>query len=281
MRKKSVFLDIDGTISDYGMIQASTITAIQKARENGHKVFICTGRSRGMIGQDIIDIGFDGLVCSAGAYVEVNDKILFHQSMEKELLNSAIDYFQKYDIKYFLESNTKLYSTQESIEFMKDRFHRMEEQIKKRSGHEKHKKPDVIESMLSATQQLKNRNDINKISFTSEFRTVEQIKRDWTGKLAVIPGAVKEMGTDSGEISQMKITKATGVQHVIEHLRIPKESTMAVGDGSNDFEMLEYVEIGIAMGNALEELKKVADYVTESIDQDGIYSCFLKYGLLT
>lgn len=56
---------------------------------------------------------------------------------------------------------------------------------------------------------------------------------------------------------------------------------MVAGDGSNDFEMLEYANAGIAMGNALEESKRAADYVSNSMNEDYLYNCFQKYGLLT
>lgn len=281
MNKKAIFLDIDGTISHFGEVRPSAIQGIKKARENGHKILLCTGRALEMIDEDIIKLGFDGIVASAGAYVEVDGNILFHKTINKNLLNSAIDYFEKYELKYFLETNTKLYGTEENIMYQKTRIYCMQKKWPQIQRKENNNKLNQMETMLSPTCQLKNREDVNKISFTSDFRKVEQIKKDWEGKLMVIPATIEEMGDGSGEISQIGITKATGIQHAIKFLGFSREATMAVGDGSNDFEMLEYANIGIAMGNALEELKKTADYVTNSIDEDGLYNCFQKYGLLT
>lgn len=55
---------------------------------------------------------------------------------------------------------------------------------------------------------------------------------------------------------------------------------MAFGDGHNDIDMLEYVHIGIAMGNANDEVKKHADDITDDIDQDGIYNALKKYHII-
>ena len=64
--------------------------------------------------------------------------------------------------------------------------------------------------------------------------------------------------------------KTAGIQAVLEHYGIKKEECMAFGDGGNDKDMLQYAGIGIAMGNATEDVKQVADYVTKDIDEDGI-----------
>ena len=72
MIRRAVFLDVDGTLVDYsGRIPASARHAVRAARANGHLVFLCTGRSRSELWPDVTDIGFDGLVGGAGAYVEV------------------------------------------------------------------------------------------------------------------------------------------------------------------------------------------------------------------
>ena len=72
MIRRAVFLDVDGTLVDYsGRIPASARHAVRAARANGHLVFLCTGRSRSELWPAVTDIGFDGLVGGAGAYVEV------------------------------------------------------------------------------------------------------------------------------------------------------------------------------------------------------------------
>ena len=69
-------------------------------------------------------------------------------------------------------------------------------------------------------------------------------------------------------------SKAEGIKKMLEILGIPREHVYAFGDALNDKEMLEFVGTGIAMGNAVQEIKDIADMVTKSVDQEGI-----KYGL--
>jgi len=82
---KLIFLDIDGTLTQ--MLAPPTprvIRAIREARANGHQVFLCTGRNPPIITEDILDIGFDGVVASAGCHVEVNGQVLYDSVLPEE-----------------------------------------------------------------------------------------------------------------------------------------------------------------------------------------------------
>ena len=72
------------------------------------------------------------------------------------------------------------------------------------------------------------------------------------------------------EIVLSDISKATGIEKVLSYYGASREDSVAIGDGSNDIEMVEYANIGIAMGNASADLIAVADYVTTDIEKDGI-----------
>lgn len=71
--------------------------------------------------------------------------------------------------------------------------------------------------------------------------------------------------------------KVLGIKKYIKMMNILKEETMAFGDGENDLEMLEFVEYGVALGNGVDELKKIANYVTDDIDDDGVYNAIQHY----
>ena len=74
----------------------------------------------------------------------------------------------------------------------------------------------------------------------------------------------------SGEMTKMGVNKATGMQRLMDELKIGREDTIAFGDGRNDIEMIEETGLGIAMGNAVPELKSVAKYITTNIEEEGI-----------
>lgn len=84
MEKRLIFLDIDGTLIEPGRMEppASAVEAVEKARANGHKVFLCTGRNYKMT-SPVLHYGFDGYVSSAGGYVVCGDKVLFDCPMDK------------------------------------------------------------------------------------------------------------------------------------------------------------------------------------------------------
>ena len=76
------------------------------------------------------------------------------------------------------------------------------------------------------------------------------------------------------------LSKADGIAAVIERFGITADEVMAFGDGGNDSEMLKYAGTGIAMGNADDTARSAADYVTLTVDQDGISHALRHFGLL-
>ena len=75
-------------------------------------------------------------------------------------------------------------------------------------------------------------------------------------------------------------SKASGIESILRHFGIKKEECIAFGDGGNDIEMLEYCGIGVAMGNALDGVKAVADHITDTVDNDGIAKALRHYGVI-
>lgn len=77
---KIIFIDIDGTLlMENGMVPESAVQACKQARENGHLLYLCTGRSKAEIYDYIWEIGFDGLIGAAGGYVESGGEMLYHK----------------------------------------------------------------------------------------------------------------------------------------------------------------------------------------------------------
>ena len=125
------------------------------------------------------------------------------------------------------------------------------------------------------------RSDVNKICFLENkdipFLTIID---NFSDAFNVIHCTVPSFGDDSGELSVVGVNKASAIEALINHLNIPQENTFAFGDGMNDADMLEYCHIGIAVGNAKEGLKAIADEVCDDIAEDGIYKTMKKYQLI-
>ncbi|WP_264757794.1 HAD family hydrolase [Neobacillus dielmonensis] len=119
--KKAIFIDVDGTlVNQNGVVPESAKFAVQKARENGHLVFICTGRSKAILFPEILEVGFDGVIGSAGGYIEMRDQILFHERVKKEDLQHALDFFNQHGIDFNLEANEGIFAGRNSKKRMRD-----------------------------------------------------------------------------------------------------------------------------------------------------------------
>ena len=100
--KKIVFVDVDGTLVNYkNHLPKSAICAIRKARENGHKVFISTGRSKAEVYQEIWDIGIDGMIGGNGSYIEVDGNCIYHQHISLEQCKEIVDWFDEKGFAYY------------------------------------------------------------------------------------------------------------------------------------------------------------------------------------
>ena len=90
---KVIFLDVDGILTNYmNVIPDSAKCAIRQARRNGHKVFICTGRSKAEIPEEIINIGLDGMILGNGSYVEADRQVIMHQLVTKQQCQHIVDW---------------------------------------------------------------------------------------------------------------------------------------------------------------------------------------------
>ncbi|MCE4049108.1 MULTISPECIES: Cof-type HAD-IIB family hydrolase [Bacillaceae] len=277
--QKIIFMDIDGTlVNDHGIIPDSAKQAVRQARENGHLVFICTGRSKAELFPEILEVGFDGIIGAAGGYIEIDEEVLLHERVSTEDVEHLVAYFDEHGIDYYLESNGGLFASKNCkahIRKIIDNF--LMENPHAREEVEKGLQP-FHDCLIEGENPI--RDDINKISFLGSDVPISEISREFEAKFTVISSTVPIFGENSGELSVPGIHKATAIEILINHLKIDKQNTFAYGDGLNDLEMLEYVQYGIAMGNAKEPVKLAADDITDTHDEHGIYNSFKKYGLL-
>ena len=279
MSKKVIFLDVDGTlVNDNGVVPESAKDAVRQARNNGHYVFLCTGRSKAEIYDEIMEIGFDGVIGAAGGYIEVNNEIILHKKVDREDVEHLVNYFDKNNIDFYLESNGGLFASKNCKKTLNklvfegvDKDSKLYKELEKGIGQ-------FIEALIEGEDLI--RDDINKISFLDSETSIETIRDEFKYKFNVIHCTVPMFGENSGELSVPGVHKALAIEYLIEHLGLSKETTFAYGDGINDIEMLQYVNYGIAMGNANEALKEIACDITGTHDEDGIYNSFKKYRLI-
>lgn len=274
---KTVFLDIDGTlVADKGIVPVSAIKAIKLAQENGHKVFLCTGRAMPEIYPFILEIGFDGIIACGGNYVVIDGNILLDRSFARENLEELYDYFHKYDIDFYAEANSGLYMSKGCNKHLQRMIDEPEAFGISAHGAES---LEHFKSHLIATEDLFI-SDINKISFLGSDHPFEKLAKHFEDKFELFDLVVPILGKNSGEISIKGTDKVKGIQLIMEYFDCDHKHTVAMGDGNNDLSMLRYCEVGVAMGNATTQLKEVAQIVSDHVNDDGLAKAFKLAGLI-
>lgn len=112
--RKILFIDVDGTLCSptYNKPPKSAVEAIRKARENGHLAYICTGRSKAEVYEDIWAIGLDGMIGGNGCYVEDHGKTILHKKLSEEECRDIVDWCKERDMEFYLEANSGLYPSE-------------------------------------------------------------------------------------------------------------------------------------------------------------------------
>lgn len=260
---KAVFFDIDGTLIDYGVmseVSEKTIEAINKLKSSGYKVIVATGRPLCFINDEIRRIEPDGYITCNGANVILDGKRISHKPIDKKELDDLRAFFEENNVSYLFES--------QDVAFTLDRnaIHAVEQWDAARLG---------VKSIKDYKDY--NNEDLYKVS----VYCADEVQYDKTYKhLSKNYNIVNFKIKTSFDLFRDDIDKCVGVDEVIKKLGIKKEDTIAFGDGRNDHLFLEHAGTGVAMGNASDELKKIADEVTKSVEEDGIYTYLKDKGLI-
>ncbi len=260
--KRAVFFDIDGTLLDCvnGLIDISPKVkeAIRSLQENGDYVFIASGRPYAFLSKTILDFGFDGFVLCNGAYVQINNKTIYSEPMDKNFIKEIIKKFEKNNIQYILEGQPYSYMNKDNKALV-----------------------DFYESIGISSKLILSDCDIEN----TDIYKIEAFCTDKAHRNICID--LVDENTDYGyfnsidakffEIYLKKNHKATGILKALEYLDIPLENSYAFGDGDNDIEMLETVGCGIAMGNASAKVKSYAKEITDTVTNNGVAVGIEKY----
>lgn len=274
--RKIIFLDIDGTLTEPGSNTPpkSALEAIRGAQANGHLVFLCSGRSRGML-EPLLSYGFDGYVSSSGGYVVCGDSVIYDCPMDKETQSRVLNMLRSNGIFFTIEGKEYSYTDEgfkEYLEANKDvpgnsELLRWRRQIESALGirpMKEYQGEPIYKIVLLATDEEGLQYAVSRLE--PEFNIVIQ---DRTGS-----------GIINGEMQSKCFDKGIGVRKVCEYMGIPLENSIGFGDSMNDKEMMDVVGMSVCMENGSQALKAIADEVCNAVSNDGIYKAFVKYGLL-
>ena len=277
---KIIFLDVDGTLIDYeAKLPASAAKAVDMARANGHKVYICTGCSKAEVLQrNLCDL--DGMIGGNGAYVEDHDEVVMHQGLSKEDVKHIVDWCNERHLGFYLEANSGMYCNDYMLE------QGPETMVKYAQGKgadlEKAKKSSkaFMDGFIHLQGEDLYRDDVNKISFIlSSYQDHLDSKVEFPTLVANTWGGKGEVAL-YGDLGPTGITKRHAIEVLMKHLGADFKDTISFGDAKIDLSMFECCAYNVAMGNGGPEIKEAADYITTDVNDDGLYNAFKHLGLI-
>ncbi len=271
---KVIFLDVDGTLIDYeAKMPHSAGIAVEKARKNGHKVYICTGCSKAeILKRNLCDL--DGMIGGNGAYVESNGQVIMHQGLSKEDVKHIVNWCNQRKLGFYLESNSGMYCNDYMLE---QGPNTMRKYILGKGASEKdasNKSHTFISNFILLKGDDLYRDDVNKISFIlSSYQDHLDSKEEFKHLVANTWGGRNEEAL-FGDLGPTGITKRYAIEVLLDYLHVSKEDTISFGDAKIDLSMFECCGYNVAMGNGGKEIKEAADYITDDVNRDGLYKAF-------
>lgn len=257
----ALFFDIDGTLVSFKthQIPASTIFALTQAKANGHKVFISTGRPPLIITNlSAIEHLIDGYITINGALCIVDNQVVSCKDIPKADVQTLVDdaLQNAYGLIVVGEKDVAVLDPKGEV----DRIFRRE----------------IAVENLNLAKPLDIVLEQRILQLTAFFS--EDYERDVMQRL---PGCTSGRWHPAfTDITAKGADKGEGIRTLTTLLGIDRKHTMAFGDGGNDISMIKTAGVGVAMGNALESLKQVADYITTSVDDDGVLNALRYFKLI-
>ena len=260
-QRYALFFDIDGTLVSFKTheIPASTILALTQAKANGHRVYIATGRPPIIITNlGAIEHLIDGYITTNGALCFVGDDLVCCQPIPKQdVLTCVEDSQQKgYSVIIVGQRDVAVLDPTGDV--------------------------DRIFRQMLAVKNLDKASPLEEVLKQDILQLTPFFPADYEPELmARLPQCISgRWHPEFTDITANGADKGKGILAIARHEGFNPSQTIAFGDGGNDTSMILQAGIGIAMGNAIDELKQQADYVTTSVDENGILNALRHFGIV-
>ena len=257
-KTKIVFFDIDDTlrVKKTGYIPESIKAVFKGLKEKGILTGIATGRGYYGVVEDIRDLEPDYFVTINGTYV-INRKgeEIYNQPLAREVTEAFVAWCKEIGIAWGFAGKDKPVVSERS-DLIDDAM-----------------KP--VYGLCDVEPDFHLSNDVYHMWTFAENDGELELPEELATHVRLVP-----WHEHSSDVVANGISKASGVEHVLEHENLKPVNAMMFGDGPNDMEIFDYVGLKIAMGNATPELKEKADYVTGTVEEDGIFNALEELGLV-
>lgn len=265
-----LFFDVDGTLTsfdpddmtdkDFNAVHPSkaVVDAFGRLRNAGHQAFICTGRPLWLVADGLRALNPAGIVAMAGATLEVEGRVVHEDCFDEDVIVELAHRIAAAGGEALFETNGATYSlepvgVEQSFLQGADVVHGVDQMR--------------VDGRLRVGKVCINARDLACVANDDGF-----IDRNF--ELCNTGGQNRELGPKG-------IDKGVGVARALAYLgREGNARTFGFGDSGNDLGMLAAVETAVAMGNAMPEVKAVADYVTDDVAHDGTVTAMRHFGLI-
>ena len=257
---KAVFFDIDGTLVSFNThaIPQSALDALSILKNRGVKIFIATGRAMVQL-ETLSELPFDGYITANGAYCTDSQFKLIHKSViPREDIEALIRYQDE--------------KGQFPVAFMTTQG--MTINIIDKKVMELCRMIDILPPPVKSIQETLH-DEVLQLDMYAKKEQEQEIMQ----KVLVHCHATR-WNPGFADINLRGCSKQSGIDHILRHYNIKLNETMGFGDGGNDIAMLRHVATGIAMGNASGEVKRSADYVTDTVDDNGIWNALKHFEII-
>ncbi|MDR0714589.1 MAG: Cof-type HAD-IIB family hydrolase [Bacteroidales bacterium] len=257
---KALFFDIDGTLVSFKShtVPTSAVGAIRLAQEKGIKTFIATGRSAFQI-PHLEGLHFDGYITQNGVYcITDTGEVILKNPVPPEDIEALFRYMDEkmlFPCSFMTENEIAINYISPKVE--------------------------ALSKMVDVP--LPKVKDLRKVAENEVFQVNVYVNEEQEKVLmreVLVHCEPSRWNPLFADINAAGFSKQTGIDKFIDHYHFHPDETMAFGDGGNDISMLKHVAIGVAMGNAMDEVKAASDYVTSAVDDDGVRNALQHFGVI-
>jgi Cof subfamily protein (haloacid dehalogenase superfamily) len=254
MSYKLAAIDIDGTLltDDYKVTKENR-DALRAAEQEGIKIVLCSGRAPLSVLPLIEEIGIHGYyICHNGAVTSHSQtkEILHEAGFLANTMKKVLDYCKTENIHTDFCTAFDMYTENLDREDVRNMYAKYLVQ------------PKLVENVLSIEDKL--------VKFTL-FGTAEQLDKAYEDlALMNLPVQTLRSGPSYIDIIDQATSKGAALSNLAKHLDIPMSNTIAIGNYYNDLDMITMAGVGVAMGNAPQEVKEHADIVVSSNNESGV-----------
>lgn len=269
-----VLLDVDGTLVDYHTdLPASAADAVRGAVAAGHRVYLCTGRAKAEVYPELWGLGVHGLIGGNGSYVESDGEVVHHQVLAPDAVARAVAWLHTHGLAFYVECNSGLFGSDDlpvAVAGLLEGGATPANVARVRAGF-----PHMIYGQVADAVGAPWASDVNKISFVlRDDVDLDALASAFTGVAKIDTWSLTGAGPEFGEFGQFGVHKGAAVERLARHLGVSTAEFVGFGDARSDVELLTACGVGVAMGQAPEELKAVATFVTDAVDADGLARAF-------